>query len=410
MADNDLKIVDVKRTRADYIKEQVSYHTKLGIDDPLLIVDIDKVVERYRKWYNLFPRVELFYALKCNSNEKIIDVLVKLGSSFDCASKSEIQQVLELGIDPSRIIYANPCKQNSHLTYAKEHNVDLMTFDSEEELIKIKMLYGSARLVLRFRTKHSFKVTYDLGQKFGCLFEEAKDLFISAKTKGLDIVGVCFHVGSNCRNANAYSSSIKEARMIFDVGLQVGFDMKILDIGGGYRGRDVDHPTIEENAEVINQCLDEYFPETDGVTIIAEPGRYLVETAVSAAASIIGRKFVYDNDRTSLEHVMYNVNNGVYGTFHWAKGRDAILITPVLGKAQSENHTSTVWGPTCCATDCVAIDIPLPLMEVGEWVHVHYTGAYSLSFTTSFNSMPSPKLYYFCSRDTWESLQQLKDH
>ncbi|XP_021357055.1 ornithine decarboxylase-like [Mizuhopecten yessoensis] len=89
-------------------------------------------------------------AMKCNNDEKIVDVLMKLGSSFDCASKAEIQQVLELGVDPSRIIYANPCKQNSHLTYAKEHNVDLMTFDTEEELIKVKMLYGSARLLRKY--------------------------------------------------------------------------------------------------------------------------------------------------------------------------------------------------------------------------------------------------------------------
>ncbi|XP_033761978.1 ornithine decarboxylase-like [Pecten maximus] len=224
----------------------MSILSNLGEDDPLVIVDIDEVVDRYRKWYTLFPRVELFYALKCNNDEKIVNALVRLGSSFDCASKAEIQQILELGVDPSRIIYANPCKQNSHLTYAKKHDVDLMTFDSEDELIKIKMLYESARLLLRFRPKHSYKVTYDLGKKFGCTLDETKDLFMSAKNKGLNVVGVSFHVGSNCVSADAFSSSIKEARIIFDIGQQVGFAMETLDIGGGYRGRDIDHPTIEE--------------------------------------------------------------------------------------------------------------------------------------------------------------------
>ncbi|OWF48672.1 ornithine decarboxylase [Mizuhopecten yessoensis] len=100
--------------------------------------------------------------------------------SFDCASK-----VLELGVDPSRIIYANPCKQNSHLTYAKEHNVDLMTFDTEEKLIKVKML-----ILMRFRPKNMYEVMYDLGKKFGCDFEEAMCLFISAKNKGSTVIGV----------------------------------------------------------------------------------------------------------------------------------------------------------------------------------------------------------------------------
>ncbi|XP_021357135.1 ornithine decarboxylase-like [Mizuhopecten yessoensis] len=411
MGDTDVQIVDVRRSHSDYIKGQVTYQTKLGIGDPLAVVDIDEVVERYRKWFKLFPRVELFYALKCNNDKKIIDVLVKLGSSFDCASKVEIQQVLELGVDSSRIIYANPCKQNSHLTYAKEHNVDLMTFDNEEELIKIKMLYGSARLLMRFRPKQTYEVMYDLGKKFGCVFEEAVDLFISAKNKGLKVIGVSFHVGSNCLSSDAFASAIKEARMIFDVGLQVGFDMNMLDIGGGYRGRDVEHPTIEENADIINQCLDEYFPEAERVTIIAEPGRYLVETAVSAAANIIGRKLIYDNDKTSLEHVMYSINDGVYGTFPWVKEvTDAFVISPVLRKARKEKQNSTVWGPTCCSLDCLATDIILPLMEVGEWVHISYSGAYSFCLSTNFNSMPRPKLYYFCSRDTWESVNLLMNH
>ncbi|XP_021357122.1 ornithine decarboxylase-like [Mizuhopecten yessoensis] len=210
--------------------------------------------------------------------------------SFDCASK-----VLELGVDPSRIIYANPCKQNSHLTYAKEHNVDLMTFDTEEKLIKVKMF------------------------------------------------------------SNAFASAIKEARKIFDIGLHIGFDMNVLDIGGGFRGRYVERPTIEENAEVINQCLDDYFPEAGGVKIIAEPGRYLVETAVSTAANIIGRKLIYDNDKSSIVHVMYIINDEAYGTFAWVKEvTEVFVMSPVLNKASKEKHHSTVWGPTICGTDLLS--------------------------------------------------------
>ncbi|XP_021357071.1 ornithine decarboxylase 2-like [Mizuhopecten yessoensis] len=85
--DTDVRIVDVRCSHVVYIKRQVTFQAKLGIDDPLLIVDIDEVVERYRKWYKLFPRVELYYGLKCNNDDKIVDVLMRLGSSFDCASK-----------------------------------------------------------------------------------------------------------------------------------------------------------------------------------------------------------------------------------------------------------------------------------------------------------------------------------
>lgn len=53
--------------------------------------------------------------------------------------------MLKLGVKPSRIVYANPCKQNSYIRYAAKENVDLMTFDNEAELYKVKIAFPSAR-------------------------------------------------------------------------------------------------------------------------------------------------------------------------------------------------------------------------------------------------------------------------
>lgn len=59
----------------------------------------------------------------------------------------EIMKVLDLGVDPSRIIYANPCKQNSYIKYAAKKHVDMMTFDNEDELHKVKAWFPEARQV-----------------------------------------------------------------------------------------------------------------------------------------------------------------------------------------------------------------------------------------------------------------------
>ena len=53
--------------------------------------------------------------------------------------------MLGLGVPPSRIIYANPCKPVSHILYAAHHGVQPLTFDSEEELIKVAQHYPGAR-------------------------------------------------------------------------------------------------------------------------------------------------------------------------------------------------------------------------------------------------------------------------
>lgn len=53
------------------------------------------------------------------------------------APQTEIQLVQSLGVDSSRIIYANPCKQTSQIKYALAHGVTMMTFDNEVELMKV---------------------------------------------------------------------------------------------------------------------------------------------------------------------------------------------------------------------------------------------------------------------------------
>lgn len=78
----------------------------------------------------------------------VLEVLATFGIGFDCASKNEIQKVLNLGVDKSRIIYANPNKFISHIRYAAEMDIRVMTFDNESELHKIQKYFPNARYVI----------------------------------------------------------------------------------------------------------------------------------------------------------------------------------------------------------------------------------------------------------------------
>uniref|UniRef100_A0A3B3Z9V4 ornithine decarboxylase n=1 Tax=Periophthalmus magnuspinnatus TaxID=409849 RepID=A0A3B3Z9V4_9GOBI len=85
-----------------------------------------------------------FYAVKCNPTAEVLRTLVALGTGFDCASKREIEKVLSLGVTPDRIIYANTTKPQSHIRYGSAAGVDMMTFDCEEELLKISTSHSKA--------------------------------------------------------------------------------------------------------------------------------------------------------------------------------------------------------------------------------------------------------------------------
>ena len=111
-------------------------------------VDLGDVYRQHMRWKKHLKRVTPHYAVKCNPDPTVIKLLAALGTGFDCASKTEIEQVLKLGVDPSRIIYAQPCKTKSYLRYTVKQNVKQMTFDNTDELYKIKEIAPEAELYL----------------------------------------------------------------------------------------------------------------------------------------------------------------------------------------------------------------------------------------------------------------------
>lgn len=109
-----------------------------GQQDAFFIYNPESIADRVRLWREHLPEVELHYAVKSNSDDAIVSKLLLMGCKFDCASKAEIDQVLQLGGQPDDIIFANPVKKIEHIRHAKEKGVNIMTFDCSEEAIKMK--------------------------------------------------------------------------------------------------------------------------------------------------------------------------------------------------------------------------------------------------------------------------------
>lgn len=82
--------------------------------------------------------------MKCNDEITLLKILAFLGCGFDCASAGEIAQVMLINVEPHRIIFANTTKQLAHIEFAKKNNVNLMTFDNEDELEKISKTHPTS--------------------------------------------------------------------------------------------------------------------------------------------------------------------------------------------------------------------------------------------------------------------------
>ncbi|GBG29461.1 Ornithine decarboxylase [Hondaea fermentalgiana] len=318
------------------IKERVEH----GEDESaFMVVDLADVDSKVRAWRALLPRVEPFYAVKCHDDPQILRRLVKLGVGFDCASKGEIDLVLDAGASPEDIIFAHPCKAQSHLLHAAQVGAEMMTFDNDDELFKIKRHFPGAKILLRLLPDDSSAVC-QLGVKFGADIKAVRGLMQTCLDLDLNLVGVSYHVGSGCQDIAAFSEAVHLARRAFDIAEELGIQLSILDIGGGFPGESVRHwkaaAAAREAAEFngvddesleakgdarlfpalarqLGPTLDQLFPAESGVRIIAEPGRYMVHSSCTLVANVLARRRTVVRN---TEVFRYYINEGVYGSFN----------------------------------------------------------------------------------------------
>ncbi|XP_064410542.1 ornithine decarboxylase 1-like [Latimeria chalumnae] len=267
----DFPILNEGLSAKDVLESKIREASDTDDYDGFYVADLGDIVKKYVSWTRALPQVKPFYAVKCNNSHSVVWMLAQLGVGFDCASKAEIEQILNIGVSPERIIYANPWKQTSHMKYSASRGVLKMTFDDETELIKTKENYPNAKMLLCICTDDSTSM-YPLSKKFGAPLKACRHLLEVAKDLSLDVIGVSFHVGSGCTKPWIYSQSIAEAKLVFNMGTELGHKMSVLDIGGGFPGTDDIKIKFEEFAAEINPALNQHFPPDCGVEIMAEPG------------------------------------------------------------------------------------------------------------------------------------------
>lgn len=376
-------------------------------EDAFYVVDLGVVLGRYRTWVASMPRVEPFYAVKCFGDPALLATLAAAGCAFDCASPAEMESVLALGVEPERIIYANACKPPKHLRFARARGVRVTTFDNEAELHKVAAAYPEAELVLRLRADDP-AARCPLGDKYGAEEYEVEPLLRLAKTLGLTVKGISFHVGSGATDPNSFRRAIGVAKGAFDCASALGLPpLTLLDIGGGFSGGAVDGAAggvvMERVAESINSALEEYFPARDGVRVISEPGRYFAETSATLCASVFGRRIRPATEvGADADTHAYWITDGLYGSFNCLlyDHAEVAVRTLVPPPAAAPHHKSTLFGPTCDGLDTVLRGVPLPRLEVGDWVVFDRMGAYTKCAGSNFNGfdVAAIKTYYTFSR------------
>jgi ornithine decarboxylase len=359
---------------------------------PVVVIDHDVIRKNYAGFKKHLPKVQCYFAVKANPAPEIVRTLYKIGASFDVASLPEFMLVYDniKRLPPKKqqdfiwdkIIYANPTKPKETLLVLDQYK-PLVTYDNLNELKKIRQFAPHAGVVLRLRVDNTGSQC-ELSSKFGCATGEAVDLIKAAFAMGLVVEGLSFHVGSQCTNFQNFVQALNAAAAVMRESKSRGHEIKILDIGGGFPAPYNKHVRpFRELARVINAEIDRLF--APNIQILAEPGRFLVATAATSVARIIG-KAVRDGKPC------YYIDDSVYHTFSGIIFDHCQYHLKAFKKGKTD--ICAVFGQTCDGLDTISQSEELPDLEIEDLVYAENIGAYSNASATWFNGFPPAKVVH----------------
>ncbi|OCC02371.1 ornithine decarboxylase [Labrys sp. WJW] len=364
----------------------LDYLRRTPADGPRLVVDLDVVERNYSAFAHALPDTRVFYAVKANPAPEILNLLAGLGSSFDCASVVEIEQVLATGADADRISFGNTIKKERDIARAFELGVRLFAVDCVAEVEKIARVAPGSRVFCRILCDGA-GAEWPLSKKFGCAPSMAPDVLEQAQVLGLTAYGVSFHVGSQQGNVQAWDSALATAAGIFREMAERGITLSMVNMGGGFPAKYLRAmPGVPAYGEAIFNSLRTHFGNQLPETII-EPGRGMVGDAgmIEAEVVLVSKKAETDEIRWVYLDI---------GKFHGlAETMDEAIRYPIRTERDGDAKAPCVLaGPTCDSVDVLyektPYDLPVSL-SIGDKVLIEACGAYTTTYSTiGFNGFP----------------------
>ena len=356
------------------------FHQK-GVTTPLLVLSKSEIRRNYDSMVEALPRVKIHYAVKPNSHETIISEVYNSGGNFDVCSAGEIKKILKTGIDPATLIHSHPIKSVPEFDYAVGEGLKLFVVDNIDEIEKLKRYDDKLKIMIRFRINTNNTAVVNLQYKFGCQVDDVLPLARKIREYGHDFYGLCFHIGSQCTYAENYIKAIEAAHQLITQLDMEKFDIRILDIGGGFPVEYAEPILpIKEFCAPIGEALDAHI--RPGINIISEPGRFIAASPITLICSIVG-KSLRDGK------MWYYLDDGLYSTF------SGIVFDhcqyPVFSNKTGKDRLSVLAGPTCDSFDVMYDGLMIPEHNIGDKLMFTNTGAYCEASGSNFNSLKRPE-------------------
>jgi diaminopimelate decarboxylase len=358
---------------------------------PLYVYSQARLLENYHRFDDAFKALshQVLFAVKANSSGAILSLFAKAGAGADIVSVGELFRARRAGIAPERIVFSGVGKRVDEIRMALEAGILMLNVESVEELQAIDRVAASvhkaAPVAIRVNPDvdaltHDHITTGKKENKFGIPLNKALAVFrYAAKLPRINLVGVHAHIGSQITSTRPFTATLTKLLDLVDTLESEGIVLRRIDLGGGLgvRYRDEVPPTPKQLAEELHARL-----RGRDLTLLLEPGRYLVADAGVLLARVLYRKDVGHKHFIIVDAAMNDLARpALYDAYH--------AVYPLRLK-KGRMITADVVGPVCESGDYLARQRRMRLPDPGDALVVATAGAYGFVMGSQYNSRPRP--------------------
>lgn len=360
---------------------------------PIYVYDLDFLAQRYEKMSRALKDVQIYYAMKANSNPEVLQKLKKLGAGADVVSLGEIKRALECGFMPEDIVYSGVGKTRYEISEALRLGIFQINVESLPELRRIahiaRDMKRKAAVALRLNPDidiktHPYIATGLKDNKFGMELSLIPALSACLKEYQdcLELTGVSLHLGSQMLEFAGYQEALWRLKKVY-LSLKEEFaSLRRFDFGGGLgifydrHELDLEEELLTDYAKITLETLSDLDCELQ-----SEPGRWLVAhcgvllTQVQYLKETSAKKFLIID--AGMNHL---IRPSLYEAQH--------LIYPLIKK--HGGLVCDVVGPICESSDFFAKNCSITNVEEGDFLAVVDSGAYGYSMASTYNLQELP--------------------